>query len=207
MQDGSCAMLSRSDLLNQAATASRLGKRPGCLFDLDEDAAGAWRAMVLGPIQVGLDRAVQIVPLSATDADLVNMAAPAAFDIGGWDRHKKSSRRLAAERIYRFKRVTSAGGLASVARAVGRVAELLLVAGALGIAGIRIAMVVRVVATHHPLMLRGAVMARVGMMVVVVVALVVTVARCLDRIAGDRTGMRYGRRSSCRHRSEHAGAE
>ncbi|GEO97748.1 NADP-dependent malic enzyme [Methylobacterium haplocladii] len=40
-------------------------------------------AMVLGPILVGLDRAVQIVPLGATDADLVNMAALAAFDIGG----------------------------------------------------------------------------------------------------------------------------
>lgn len=40
-------------------------------------------AMVLGPILVGLDEAVQIVPLGATDADLVNMAALAAFDIGG----------------------------------------------------------------------------------------------------------------------------
>ena len=40
-------------------------------------------AMVLGPILVGLDKAVQIVPLGATDADLVNMAALAAFDIGG----------------------------------------------------------------------------------------------------------------------------
>ncbi|GLS42611.1 malic protein NAD-binding protein [Methylobacterium brachythecii] len=40
-------------------------------------------AMVLGPILVGLDKPVQIVPLGATDADLVNMAALAAFDIGG----------------------------------------------------------------------------------------------------------------------------
>jgi malate dehydrogenase (oxaloacetate-decarboxylating)(NADP+) len=40
-------------------------------------------AMVLGPWIVGLDRPVQIVPLGATDADLVNMAALAAFNIGG----------------------------------------------------------------------------------------------------------------------------
>ncbi|MDR7036834.1 malate dehydrogenase (oxaloacetate-decarboxylating)(NADP+) [Methylobacterium sp. BE186] len=39
-------------------------------------------AMVLGPLLVGFDKAVQIVPLGATDADLVNMAALAAFDIG-----------------------------------------------------------------------------------------------------------------------------
>ncbi|MDQ4136368.1 MAG: phosphate acyltransferase, partial [Pseudomonadota bacterium] len=40
-------------------------------------------AMVLGPLIVGLDRPVQIVSLGATDADLVNMAALAAFNIGG----------------------------------------------------------------------------------------------------------------------------
>jgi malate dehydrogenase (oxaloacetate-decarboxylating)(NADP+) len=40
-------------------------------------------AMVLGPLMVGLDRPVQIVSLGATDADIVNMAALAAFNIGG----------------------------------------------------------------------------------------------------------------------------
>lgn len=40
-------------------------------------------AMVLGPMIVGLDRPVQIVPLGSTDADIVNMAALAAYNIGG----------------------------------------------------------------------------------------------------------------------------
>jgi malate dehydrogenase (oxaloacetate-decarboxylating)(NADP+) len=40
-------------------------------------------AMVIGPILVGLDRSVQIVPLSANDAQLVNMAALAAFKVSG----------------------------------------------------------------------------------------------------------------------------
>ena len=40
-------------------------------------------ATVIGPILVGLDRSVQIVPLSANDAQLVNMAALAAFNVGG----------------------------------------------------------------------------------------------------------------------------
>jgi malate dehydrogenase (oxaloacetate-decarboxylating)(NADP+) len=40
-------------------------------------------AMVLGPLVVGLDRPVQIVSLGATDADIVNMAALAAYNIGG----------------------------------------------------------------------------------------------------------------------------
>jgi malate dehydrogenase (oxaloacetate-decarboxylating)(NADP+) len=40
-------------------------------------------AMVLGPLIVGLDKPVQIVPLGATDADIVNMAALASFNIGG----------------------------------------------------------------------------------------------------------------------------
>src|SRR5258706_262894 len=40
-------------------------------------------ATVIGPILVGLDRSVQIVPLSANDAQLVNMAALAAFDVSG----------------------------------------------------------------------------------------------------------------------------
>jgi malate dehydrogenase (oxaloacetate-decarboxylating)(NADP+) len=38
-------------------------------------------ATVIGPILVGLDRPVQIVPLSANDAQLVNMAALAAFNV------------------------------------------------------------------------------------------------------------------------------
>ncbi|HEY8563916.1 MAG TPA: NADP-dependent malic enzyme [Beijerinckiaceae bacterium] len=40
-------------------------------------------AMVLGPLIVGLDKPVQVVSLGATDADIVNMAALAAFNIGG----------------------------------------------------------------------------------------------------------------------------
>jgi len=38
---------------------------------------------VIGPLLVGLDKPVQIVSLSATDADLVNMAAVAAYNING----------------------------------------------------------------------------------------------------------------------------
>jgi malate dehydrogenase (oxaloacetate-decarboxylating)(NADP+) len=40
-------------------------------------------ATVIGPILVGLDRPVQIVSLSANDAQLVNMAALAAFNLNG----------------------------------------------------------------------------------------------------------------------------
>jgi malate dehydrogenase (oxaloacetate-decarboxylating)(NADP+) len=40
-------------------------------------------ATVIGPILVGLDRSVQIVPLSANDSQLVNMAALAAFMASG----------------------------------------------------------------------------------------------------------------------------
>src|SRR6201989_3006396 len=40
-------------------------------------------ATVIGPILVGLDRPVQIVPLSSNDAQLVNMAALAAFNVSG----------------------------------------------------------------------------------------------------------------------------
>ena len=40
-------------------------------------------ATVIGPLLVGLDRPVQIVPLSANDALLVNMAALAAFNVSG----------------------------------------------------------------------------------------------------------------------------
>jgi malate dehydrogenase (oxaloacetate-decarboxylating)(NADP+) len=40
-------------------------------------------ATVLGPLVVGLDKPVQIVSLGSTDADLVNMAALAGFNIGG----------------------------------------------------------------------------------------------------------------------------
>lgn len=38
---------------------------------------------VLGPIVVGLDKPVQVVSLGSTDAQIVNMAALAAFNIGG----------------------------------------------------------------------------------------------------------------------------
>ena len=40
-------------------------------------------ATVMGPLIVGLDKAVQIVQLGAKDTDIVNMAALAAFNIGG----------------------------------------------------------------------------------------------------------------------------
>src|SRR5947208_7105195 len=40
-------------------------------------------ATVIGPILVGLDRPVQIAPLSANDAQLANMAALAAFNVSG----------------------------------------------------------------------------------------------------------------------------
>ena len=38
---------------------------------------------VIGPLLVGFDRAVQIVPISAKDTDLVNMATLAAYGVGG----------------------------------------------------------------------------------------------------------------------------
>ena len=40
-------------------------------------------ATVIGPLLVGLDRPVQIVPLGAKDSHLVNMAALAAFNVSG----------------------------------------------------------------------------------------------------------------------------
>ena len=40
-------------------------------------------ATVLGPLIVGLDKPVQIVPLGSRDTDIVNMAALAAFNVGG----------------------------------------------------------------------------------------------------------------------------
>jgi malate dehydrogenase (oxaloacetate-decarboxylating)(NADP+) len=40
-------------------------------------------ATVIGPLLVGLDMPVQIVGLNATDADLVNMAALAAYNVSG----------------------------------------------------------------------------------------------------------------------------
>ncbi len=40
-------------------------------------------ATVIGPILVGLDRSVQIVPLSANDAQLVNAAALAGYNVSG----------------------------------------------------------------------------------------------------------------------------
>jgi malate dehydrogenase (oxaloacetate-decarboxylating)(NADP+) len=38
---------------------------------------------VIGPLLVGFDKPVQIVPLAAKDSDIVNMAALAAFNLGG----------------------------------------------------------------------------------------------------------------------------
>ena len=38
---------------------------------------------VLGPLLVGFDRPVQILPISARDSDIVNMAALAAYNISG----------------------------------------------------------------------------------------------------------------------------
>ncbi|MEQ8699729.1 MAG: phosphate acyltransferase, partial [Bauldia litoralis] len=38
---------------------------------------------VIGPLLVGFDKPVQIVPLGARDSDIVNMAALAAFKLGG----------------------------------------------------------------------------------------------------------------------------
>lgn len=40
-------------------------------------------ATVIGPLLVGLDRSVQIVPLGSNDSQLVNMAALAAFNVNG----------------------------------------------------------------------------------------------------------------------------
>ncbi len=40
-------------------------------------------SMVIGPLLVGLDKPVQIVSLGSKDADIVNMAALAAFNLGG----------------------------------------------------------------------------------------------------------------------------
>jgi len=38
---------------------------------------------VIGPLLVGLDKPVQIVSLGSRDSDIVNMAALAAFNLGG----------------------------------------------------------------------------------------------------------------------------
>jgi len=40
-------------------------------------------ATVIGPLIVGLEKPVQIVPLGAKDSDIINMAALASFNIGG----------------------------------------------------------------------------------------------------------------------------
>ncbi len=40
-------------------------------------------ATVIGPLLVGLDKPVQIVPFGSRDSDIVNMAALAAFNISG----------------------------------------------------------------------------------------------------------------------------
>ena len=47
---------------------------------------------MIGPILVGLDRPVQIAPLSANDAQLVNMAALAAFNVSD-DRRRRTEDR------------------------------------------------------------------------------------------------------------------
>ena len=36
---------------------------------------------VIGPLLVGLDKAVQILPIGAKDSDIVNMAAIAAYNV------------------------------------------------------------------------------------------------------------------------------
>jgi malate dehydrogenase (oxaloacetate-decarboxylating)(NADP+) len=38
-------------------------------------------ATVIGPLLVGFDKPIQIVPLGAKDSDIVNMAAIAAFNV------------------------------------------------------------------------------------------------------------------------------
>ncbi len=40
-------------------------------------------ATLIGPMLVGLDKPIQIVPLGSKDSDIVNMAALAAFNVGG----------------------------------------------------------------------------------------------------------------------------
>jgi malate dehydrogenase (oxaloacetate-decarboxylating)(NADP+) len=40
-------------------------------------------ATVIGPLIVGLNKPVQIVPLGAKDSDIVNMAALAAYNVSG----------------------------------------------------------------------------------------------------------------------------
>ncbi len=40
-------------------------------------------AMVIGPLIVGLEKPVQIVPLGSKDSDIINRAALASFNIGG----------------------------------------------------------------------------------------------------------------------------
>ena len=73
------------------AAARRLARDPAARLILvarREDrlralAAELGGATVIGPILVGLDRPVQIVQLGAKDTHLVNMAALAAFNIGG----------------------------------------------------------------------------------------------------------------------------
>ncbi len=62
-----------------------VGLSPGLDIDaLRPDTAGTRpSATVIGPLLVGLDRSVQIVPLSAKDSDLMNMAAIAAYNVSG----------------------------------------------------------------------------------------------------------------------------
>jgi malate dehydrogenase (oxaloacetate-decarboxylating)(NADP+) len=39
-------------------------------------------ATIIGPMLTGLTHSVQIAPLGSTDADILNMAAIAAYDVG-----------------------------------------------------------------------------------------------------------------------------
>ena len=38
---------------------------------------------VIGPLLVGLEKSIQLVPVGAKDSDIVNMAALAAYDVNG----------------------------------------------------------------------------------------------------------------------------
>ena len=55
----------------------------GRLVILPNDLQELGGATVIGPLLVGLDRPVQIVGLSATDSEIVNMAGLAAYNVGG----------------------------------------------------------------------------------------------------------------------------